>query len=142
VADPTITDKAVDEAARATYGRTWTNHLRWDEIHPDARAFYLTTARAALEAALPHLPARQSADRDTETAALRAAVAEIAELRANWVDDYVKRAQKRWRESSWTSAEADRIEQEAIQKWNARHLALIALWRRHEQTRASLRGGE
>lgn len=78
-----------------------------------------------------------SADRDTETAALRDAVAEIAELRANWVDDYVRRAQKGWRESPWTSADADRIEQEAIQKWNANHPALIALWRRYREQAAA-----
>lgn len=80
------------------------------------------------------LAAVKKAAQDNETAVLlRNAVAEIAELRANWVDNYVRRAQKGWRESPWTSAEIDRIEQEAVQKWNTNHPALITLWRHHEQ---------
>lgn len=164
---PDISAEAVEKAARAYYAavRTRVRMPDFDDLPPSTQQLAMAEARAALAAAVPIVLAARDEEirhlarlhderdrierdhrcvaRDNETAGLRDAVAEIAELRANWVDDYVKRALKRWRESAWTSAEADRIEQEAIQKWNARHPALIALWRRHEQARAaSPRGGQ
>jgi hypothetical protein len=57
------------------------------------------------------------------------AVIEIAHLRAEYTSAYVDRKQKTWRKSSWTSADADRFEREAVQRWNANHPALIALWK-------------
>lgn len=56
------------------------------------------------------------------------AVIDIAHIRASYATSYIERKRKSWR-TSWTSADADRLEMEAIQQWNANHPALIALWK-------------
>ena len=68
------------------------------------------------------------------------AVIEIAHLRAEYTSAYVDRKQKAWRKSSWTSADADRFEREAVQRWNANHPALIALWTFQKAHAEALKG--
>lgn len=68
-----------------------------------------------------------STDEDTQKI-LWEAVIDIAHIRANHATGYIERKRKAWR-TSWTSEDADRLEREAIQQWNADHPALIALWK-------------
>ena len=80
-----ITDEAVEAAAREFY-----RALSFDSVGPPVRDRWMASARAALEAALPHLLASQgcgtghSGSREEPTVSATAALARHEDVRENW----------------------------------------------------------
>lgn len=121
-------------------------HLGREITDEEAKAVHEMVVRAELTVTLHPEAAALSVlntAKDSETfELLRTAVSEISQMRADWVNAYVDRAQRAWRGGSWRSTDADRVEREAIDKWNASHPGLIALWKSYQDRAAALRGGQ